>query len=171
MATHSSVLAWRILGMGKSGGLLSLRSHRVGHDWSDLAAVVAGERSHCTAHTVRVRAQSLSHVRLCVTPQTIAHQAPLSMGFPRQESWNGLPFPSPGDLPNPGIKPMSPAWQADLSLSHLGIPQLTAFYSKEKSFNTCLLSQAPLTHQAHQGLSCSPPTAGPNHNPQVFFTC
>ena len=43
-----------------------------------------------------------------VTPWTVAHQAPLSMGFPRQEYWSGLPFPSPGDLPNPGIKPTTP---------------------------------------------------------------
>ena len=42
-----------------------------------------------------------------------AHQAPLSMAFPRQEYWNGLPFPSPGDFPNPGIKPGSPALQTD----------------------------------------------------------
>ena len=42
-----------------------------------------------------------------------AHQAPLSMGFPRQEYWGGLPFSSPGDLPDPGIKPRSPALQAD----------------------------------------------------------
>ena len=56
-----------------------------------------------------------------VTPWTVAHQAPLSMGFPRQEYWNGLPFLSPGDLPNPGIEPASPARQADsLPLSHLG---------------------------------------------------
>ena len=41
-------------------------------------------------------------------PWTVAHQAPLSMGFPRQEYWNGLPFPSPGDLPDPGIEPVSP---------------------------------------------------------------
>ena len=47
----------------------------------------------------------------------IAHQAPLSMGFSRQEYWSGLPFPSPGDLPNPGIKPGSPALQADSLLS------------------------------------------------------
>ena len=52
-------------------------------------------------------AQSLSHVWLFVTPWTVAHQAPLSMGFPRQEEWSGLPFPSPGDLPNPGMKTMS----------------------------------------------------------------
>ena len=42
-------------------------------------------------------------------PWTVASQAPLSMGFPRQEYWNGLPFPSPGDLPDPGIEPVSPA--------------------------------------------------------------
>ena len=55
----------------------------------------------------------LSRVRLFVTPWTVAHQAPLSVGFSRQEYWSGLPFPSPGDLPNPGIEPRSPALQAD----------------------------------------------------------
>ena len=55
----------------------------------------------------------LSHVRLFVTPWTVAQQAPLSMGFSRQEYWSGLPFPSPGDLPDPGIEPRSPALQAD----------------------------------------------------------
>ena len=50
-----------------------------------------------------------SHVRLFATQQAIACQAPLSMGFSRQEYWSGLPFPSPGDLPDPGIEPMSPA--------------------------------------------------------------
>ena len=48
-----------------------------------------------------------------MTPRTATHQAPLSMGFSRQGYWNGLPFPSPGDLPNPGIKLGSPAVQAD----------------------------------------------------------
>ena len=55
----------------------------------------------------------LSRVRLCVTPWTVAYQAPPSMEFSRQEYWSGLPFPSPGDLPDPGIKPGSPALQAD----------------------------------------------------------
>ena len=55
----------------------------------------------------------LSRVRLFATPWTVAHQAPLSVGFSRQEYWSGLPFPSPGDLPNPGIEPRSPALQAD----------------------------------------------------------
>ena len=55
----------------------------------------------------------LSHVRLFATPWTVAYQAPPSMGFSRQEYWSGLPFPSPGDLPNPRIEPESPALQAD----------------------------------------------------------
>ena len=66
MATHSSVLAWRIPGTGEPGGLPSLGSHRVGHEGSDLAAAAAAV-------------------------------------------WNGLPLPSPGDLPNPGIEPRFPA--------------------------------------------------------------
>ena len=49
-----------------------------------------------------------SHVQLFATPWIVARQAPLSMGFSRQEYWSGLPFPSPGDLPNPGIEPTSP---------------------------------------------------------------
>ena len=61
--------------------------------------------------------ESVLVTQLCPTPWTVAQQAPLSMGFPRQEYWRGLPFPSPGDLPNPGIKPRSPALQADSLLS------------------------------------------------------
>ena len=57
--------------------------------------------------------KSLSRVQLFVTPWTVAYQAPRSMEFSRQEYWSGLPFPSPGDLPNPGIEPRSPALQTD----------------------------------------------------------
>ena len=57
--------------------------------------------------------KSLSCVQLFATPWTVAYQAPPSMGFSKQECWSGLPFPSPGDLPNPGIEPRSPALQAD----------------------------------------------------------
>ena len=53
--------------------------------------------------------KSLSRVRLFVTPWTVASQVPPSTGFSRQEYWSGLPFPSPGDLPDPGIEPGSPA--------------------------------------------------------------
>ena len=64
-------------------------------------------------NTVKVKVKSLSHVRLFVTPWTVAYQAPLSMGFSRQEYWSGLPFPSPGDLPDPGIEPGFPTLEAD----------------------------------------------------------
>ena len=57
--------------------------------------------------------KSLRHVLLFATPWTVAYQAPPSMEFSRQEYWSGLPFPSPGDLPNPGIQPGSPALRAD----------------------------------------------------------
>ena len=66
---------------------------------------------------VKVKVKSLSCVRLFVTPWTVACQPPPSMGFSRQEYWSGWPFPSPGDIPNPGIEPGSPALQADALLS------------------------------------------------------
>ena len=66
---------------------------------------------------VKVKVKLFSHVQLFATSWTVAYQAPLSMGFSRQECWTGLPFPSPGDLPGPGIKPGFPALQADALLS------------------------------------------------------
>ena len=60
-----------------------------------------------------------SRVRLFVAPQTVAVQAPLSMECPGSEHWSGLPFPSPGDLPHPGIEPGSPALRAISLLSEL----------------------------------------------------
>ena len=65
----------------------------------------------------KVKMKSLSHVRLFATPWMVACQALWSMGFSRQEYWPGLPFPSPGYLPNPGIKPGSPALQTETLLS------------------------------------------------------
>ena len=62
---------------------------------------------------------SRSVVSDSTSPWTVAWQAPLPMGFFRQEYWNGLPFPSPGDLPDPGIEPMSPSLQADSLPSEL----------------------------------------------------
>ena len=64
-----------------------------------------------------LKTKSLSHVRLFATPWTATCQAPQSMWFSRQEYWSGLPFPSPGDLPNPGIELRSPAMPADTLLS------------------------------------------------------
>ena len=61
----------------------------------------------------KVKVKSLSRVRLFATPWNVAPQALPSMGFSRQEYWSGVPFPSPGDLPDPGIEPRSPALEAD----------------------------------------------------------
>ena len=57
---------------------------------------------------MKLKVKSRSCVQLFATPWTVAYQVPLSMGFSRQWYWSGLPFPSPGDLPNPGIEPGSP---------------------------------------------------------------
>ena len=64
-------------------------------------------------HQDIVKVKSPSRVRLFVIPWTVAYQSPQSMEFSRQEYWSGLPLPSPGDLPDPGIEPWSPALQAD----------------------------------------------------------
>ena len=70
--------------------------------------------------------KSLSRVHLFVTPWTVAYQDLRSMGFSRQEYWSGLPFPFPGDLPNPEIEPGSPALQTDpLPSKPLGNPYLS----------------------------------------------
>ena len=77
------------------------------------------------------KVKSLSCVQLFGTPWTVAYQAPQSMEFPRQEYWNGLPFPSPGDLPDPGIEPRSPTLQADALLSKpLGKPYIFIILSQ-----------------------------------------
>ena len=62
---------------------------------------------------MQVKVKLLIHLRLFATPWTVAYQAPQSMGFSRQEYWSGLPFPSQGELPDPGIESWSPALQAD----------------------------------------------------------
>ena len=72
---------------------------------------------HEAFHKVKSESESeIEVIQSCLTlcnPWTLAHQAPPSMGFSRQEYWSGLPFPSPGDLPDPGIEPRSPTLQAD----------------------------------------------------------
>ena len=122
MATHSSILAWRIPGTEELGGLPSLGSYRVRLDWSDLAAALppqlllslnleTGGTSSTLPRPLRVKvAQS---IQLFATLWTVTCQAPLSMEFSRQEYWSGLPCPPPGDLPDPEIEPVSPALQAD----------------------------------------------------------
>ena len=78
-----------------------------------------------------VEVKSLSRVRLFKTPWTVAYQAPPSMGFSRQEYWSGLPFPSPGDLPDPGIKPRSPALEADALTSESPGKQVSNLQDKK----------------------------------------
>ena len=77
------------------------------HEWVSLLHGYTVYTSLCSC--VCVHTQSLSCVRLFVTSWTVARQASLTMEFPRQEYWSGLPFPVPGNLPNPGIKPKLPA--------------------------------------------------------------
>ena len=101
------------------GCRLWMGSHRVGHDWSDSAAKqLKPIYKWWLPRGWRTEVKSLSHVWLFATPWTVAHQAPPSMGFSRQEYWSGLPFPSPGDLPNPGMEPVSLALQTLYHLSH-----------------------------------------------------
>ena len=87
----------------------------------------------------------LSHVQLFVTTWTVVHYSPLSMELSRQEYWSGQPFPSPGDLPDPGIEPGSPALQADSLLSEPpGKPHMKSYYL----LNT--VSLIPITETSHQ---------------------
>ena len=78
---------------------------------------------------IHVKVKLLSRVRLFVTPWTAAHQTPPSMGFSKQEYWSRLPFPSPEDLPDTGIKPRSPTLQADaLTSEPPGKPSIHLIY-------------------------------------------
>ena len=81
-----------------------------------------------------LKCESFSHVRLSAIPWTTAHQAPLSMGFSRHEYWSGVPFPSPGALPDPGTEPRSPALQADsLRLSQHRSPNARRWLSPSQT--------------------------------------
>ena len=79
---------------------------------------------------MKVKVKSLSRVQLFATLWTVASQAPPFMGFSRQEYWSGLPFPSSGDLPNPGIKLWSPTLQADSLPSAGGTDLVHPFFSQ-----------------------------------------
>ena len=115
--------------------------------------------SYEALHKLVCVCESLSHVRLFATPWTVAHQAPLSMEFSRQEYWSGSPFPSSGYLLNPGIEPGSSALQAD-SLPSERPPvfrsavietQLLFPLSSEERENNDLLSMIIMNNRHHQG--------------------
>ena len=164
MAPHSSTLAWKISQTEEPGGLQSMGSLRVGHDWvtslslftscigegngnplqysclenpRDGGAWWAAIYGVAQSLTQLKRLSSSSNMHACMLSRfsrvwhfailwTVACQAPLSMGFSRQEYWSGLPCPPPGDLPDPGISLTSPASLAlqtdSLPLSHQGSP-------------------------------------------------
>ena len=112
-ATHSRIFAWRIPWIEDPGRLQSMELQRVRH--------------YCATSTLHKCVLCHSVVSdSFATPWTVVCQTPLSMGFSRQEYWSREPLPSPGDLPNPGIKPRSPALQAHSQilyhLSHKGSP-------------------------------------------------
>ena len=81
--------------------------------------------------------KSLSHIQLPATPWTAAHQAPPSMEFSRQEYWSGLPFPFPGDLPDSGIEPRSPALQAAALPSEILYCLVAAAAAAAKLLQSC----------------------------------
>ena len=98
----------------------------------------------------------------CATPWTVAHQAPLSTGFSRPEYWSGLPFPSPGDLPNPGIEPMSPAFPALASIFSTteppGKPQIGAYPWNILSQETFSVTHLPLNLEHTEKPHALPPS-------------
>ena len=128
MATHSSILAWKIPWKEEAGGLQFMKLQRVEHCWGQThigtlyiyamymciyiynVNIFIYKSLHIQFYILHkfVCVYIKSHVWLFMTPWTVAYHTPPSMGFSRQEYWSGLPFPSPGDLPDPGIEPVSP---------------------------------------------------------------
>ena len=143
MATYSSILAWRIPWKEEPGELQSMESQRAGHDWvtstctfhfqyiNTGSLMVPNVTYQCqvsiteetgygvyraTLYHISMQLCLHSRVWLSEAPWTVAYQDPLSMEFSRQEYWNELPFPTPGDLPNPGSNTRLlhlPHWQVD----------------------------------------------------------
>ena len=98
-----------------------------------------------------------SPVRLCATPKTAAHQAPLSLGSSRQEYWSGLPFPFPGDLPSPGIEPTSLA----LAGRFFTIEPLDVLFSLVQSLSRVLLFATPWIAARQASLSITNSRSSP----------
>ena len=117
-----------------------------GHKESDMTEQLSTWIFECLK--VKVKVKSPSRVRLFATPWTVAYQTPPSMGFSRQEYWSGLPFPSPGDLSNPGIKPGSPAFQADALTSEPPGKHLNAYLGFFFFFKPCHMACGILVPQA-----------------------
>ena len=114
MATYSSILAWRMPWTEEPGRLHGVtKSSTWLSNWHTTCLELCKAHSKCSDPVQctclgAVCVLALSRVCLFVTPWTVACQAPLSMGFSRQEYWSGLPFPPPDDVPDSGIEPTSP---------------------------------------------------------------
>ena len=114
---HPSVQAsYPLLSLSRSLSLSSWHP-RNSHDFSTQSIVMGPSGFYMMQVRVKPKCQSLTRVWLFATPWTVTWQAPLPIEFSRQEYWSGLPFPSPADLPNPGIDPGSPTLQEDSLLS------------------------------------------------------
>ena len=116
MAIHSSTIGWKIPWTEEPGRPQSMGSQRVGHDWATTRSCSPLISLNC--HEWKYNSVSHSVMSDSLQPPwTVAHRDPLSMEFSRQQYWNGLSFSSPGDLPDPGFEPGSPALQAYSLLS------------------------------------------------------
>ena len=114
---HIACLLKKPVGRTSSNSQNQTRNNRLSKSGKEYIKAVYCHPAYLTSMQSEKKVKLLSHVRLFATPWTVAYQASQSMGFSRQEYWSGLPLPSPGDLPDPGIKPRSPSLQADALLS------------------------------------------------------
>ena len=109
MATHSSILAWKIPQTEGCDGLQFTVLQRVRLDWVHIWKWIGVDSCICMVESLCHPPETVTTCQSAMKVRPHGHQAPLSMGFSRQECWSGLLFPSPGNLPHPGIKPKSPA--------------------------------------------------------------
>ena len=138
MAAHSSVLAWRIPGTGESGGLPSMGSHRVGHNWSDLAAAAAAAACNGNILEYMLLLLRCSVMSSSLWPMGCSPPDPLPVEFSRQEYWSAVPFPTPRDLSDPGMQCLL-HWQVD-SLPLVPPGKAYKMKIKWKQFYSTLLS-------------------------------
>ena len=98
-----------------------------------------------------------SHIQFFATQWTVAHQVPLSMGFPRQEYWSRLPFPAPGNLPDPGIKPTSPAFSVLTSRFSTTAPPGTLPLNISQGFQFSIINMRFSRQEYWTGVPFPPP--------------
>ena len=121
MATHASILSWKIPWIAEPGDLQPMELQRVRHDRMNPLVILVSPTSFLSAaHLILSNLYPSPDISSELqTPRTAAAQVPLSMEFHRQEYWSSLPFPPPGDLPNPGIEPICPALAGGFFTSEL----------------------------------------------------